>query len=435
MGVYGFVQVTRLLSSVIVTRLLLPEVFAIMAIALVISAGLSMFSDLGILQSIVRSKRNDRAFLDTLWTVKILRGFAIWAIALILAGILAIAQSIEWLTGNSVYAHSSLPHVVGAIGFSAVLQGFESINVAVARRQLSLSRLSKLEIICNVVAVATTISWALLDPSIWALVGGWLVAAALKAILTHVALPGYGARFQWDRSALEEVREFGKWVVVSSILAFLTASADRLVLSGLLTAHDLGIYSIAYLLVSTVQLGSLRLANQVAYPALSELVRLRPEDLRSAYYKIRLPFDVLCMGLAGFLFTVGQLVIDVLYDPRYAGAGPILAVLSLTLINARYAVAEQAFLAMGKPKLLAANNAFRMAALYLLIPLGFIQTGMKGAIWGIVAAGLLTTLVTIYFSVQNALFALRRELSCLLAFPAGFVVGLGVQWVAKSWLG
>jgi len=412
------------------TRLLLPEVFGIMAIAMVVNTGLMMFSDLGLLQSIVRSKRgDDPRFLNTLWTIQILRGFAIWSVALIAAFMLANIQSTGWLGQVTAYAHPLLPYVIGTIGFSAVLQGFESTKIAVARRQLLLARVSQLEIGCNVVAVVTTVIWALIDRSIWALVGGWLVAAALKSALTHVIFPGVGNRLQWEDSALNEAFNFGKWVFLSSILTFLTASADRLILSGLLSAQQLGIYSIAYLIANAVQQGSSKLSSYVAYPALSEIARMRPEQFCKSYYRIRLPFDMLCLMLGGFLSAAGNGVVYILYDHRYADAGHILTTLSLTLIASRYIVADQAFLALGKPKLLAIANAFRMVTLYSMIPAGFFVAGLEGAIWGIVIANLLTALITLYFSAKNGLFSLQTELLRLLALPIGYIIGTGAQWV------
>ncbi len=424
MGAYAFTQFTRLLSSLIMTRMLLPEVFGLMAIALVINTGLVMFSDLGLAQSIVRSNRgDDPRFLNTMWTIQILRGIGIWLTSIVLAASIAAFQSTGWLTGDSVYAHKDLPYVIAAVAFVAVLQGFESTKITVAKRQLALARASQLEIGCNVIAVSTTIGWALLDRTIWALVGGWIIAAAVKSALTHLVFSGPNNRLVWDSAAVQESFQFGKWVFLSSILTFVTASADRLILSGLLSAQELGIYSIAYLISSSVQQGLSKLASNVAFPALSEIARKQPNNLRNAYYKIRIPFDVLSLSASGLLFSTGHLVISTLYDPRYASAGVILSILSLSLIGARYAVTDQAFLALGKSKLLAKANALRTITLYFSIPVGFYISGLTGAVWGMVLSALLTALATLYFSSKNNLFEWKPEIMRLIALPAGYFIG------------
>lgn len=425
---YGMTQATRLLSSLIMTRLLIPEVFGVMAIALVIHTALALFSDIGLFQSVVRSTRGDeRQFLDTLWVVQILRGFALWATALALALGLAAMQAAGWMTGNSVYAHPALPHAIAAVGFTAVLAGFESTKVAVARRTLTLGRVSQLEIAGNLVAVATTIAWAFIHPSIWALLGGWIAGAAFRTILTHTFLPGPRNRFQWDRAAFREIVHFGKWVAVSSAFTFLAASGDRLILSSLLSSQQLGVYSIAVLILGAIQQGLSRLASHVFFPLLSQVVRDKPDEVRAFHYKARLPIDLSSLGFAGFLLAAGELVVGILYDGRYASAGHMLSVLALTLIGSRYEVAEQVFLALGKSRLLAIINAVRVATLFAAVPLGYLWAGLEGALWGIVGASLLPTLVTVLFCRRNAILDFRHELARLYALPAGFIVGTGAK--------
>lgn len=430
---YGCTQVTRLLSSLIMTRLLVPEVFGIMAIAMVINSALTLFSDIGLLQSVVRSHRgHDQDFLDTLWSLQILRGFVIWAAALVLAVALAGVQSLGWLTGSSAYAHPVLPYAIGAIGFTAVLAGFESTKVAVARRDMVLGRISQLEIVSNLVAVATTIAWALVDRSIWALIGGWAVGAGFRTILTHVAVPGCGNRIHWDSAAFHEIVDFGKWVLVSSTLTFLVISGDRLILGSLLSSQQLGVYSIAYLIVTALQQGLSRLASYICFPLLSKVSRDTPEELRGVYYKARLPIDLASLGFAGFLLAAGEVVVGALYDARYAAAGDMLAILALTLVASRYEVAEQVFLALGKSRVLALINAVRVATLFVVVPAAFHWAGLQGAIWGIACAALLPASVLIYHCRQNGILDWKRELASTYAFPAGLILGTGMQWLLHN---
>ena len=78
-------QLLRLVSNLIMTRLLVPEMFGVMAIANVIMIGLAMMSDIGIRQHIIQSKHSDSEnFLNTAWVVQIIRGIILWFIALII---------------------------------------------------------------------------------------------------------------------------------------------------------------------------------------------------------------------------------------------------------------------------------------------------------------------------------------------------------------
>ena len=81
---YGFNQVVRLGSNLILTRLLFPEAFGLMALVNVFMMGVVLLSDLGISQSVMQSKRgDDPVFLDTAWTVQIVRGSILTVVAVV----------------------------------------------------------------------------------------------------------------------------------------------------------------------------------------------------------------------------------------------------------------------------------------------------------------------------------------------------------------
>ena len=83
---YGFSQLTRLAGNLILTRLLVPELFGVMALAQVFIIGLNLFSDVGVGPAIIQSKHGtDPVFLNTAWTVQIIRGFIIWLLTFMIA--------------------------------------------------------------------------------------------------------------------------------------------------------------------------------------------------------------------------------------------------------------------------------------------------------------------------------------------------------------
>ena len=73
---YGSSQVLRFGGNLILTRLLVPDLFGLMALVQIFIRGLSLFSDIGIRPSIIRSDRgDDPIFLNTAWTIQVIRGF------------------------------------------------------------------------------------------------------------------------------------------------------------------------------------------------------------------------------------------------------------------------------------------------------------------------------------------------------------------------
>lgn len=426
-------QGLRLVSSLIMTRLLAPDMFGVMAIAGVFSMVLALLSDIGLRQTAIQSPRgNTREFLDTVWTMQILRGIAIWLGCVLIAAALGLAGRWSWLPPNSAYASPYLPWILIVSALSSIASGLQSTRALVANRNLDMKRLMLMELMSQLVGLFAMAALGWMTRSIWALVAGGLVAAAVGTVLSHTWLVGERNRLHWDRSAVAELLSNGRWVAMSSVTYVLSNTADRLLLAGWTTAASLGLYGLALQLSNLVENACTRLFSSVAMAALSEVARNDRERLGRVFYRMRLPFDALFVGGAGFLFAAGQLVVDLLYDPRYAEAGWMLEVLSFKLLFTRFALTNTAYVALGVPRDQALINVAKLVSIMILIPLLATLYGLKGAIWAI-SLHLAPTLPLMFrLNRKHGLNNVKFELMTLLFWPAGFAIGFAVAGVA-SW--
>lgn len=422
---YGVNQAIRLGSSLIMTRLLIPEMFGVMAIASVVLTILYMMSDLGISQNIVQSRRGeDQAFQDTAWVLQILRGLFLWIIAIVLSVVLAISVDLGLVPSTSVYAEPILPWIIATSSFSAVITGFQTTGVAIANRKLDQRILVRIQVSSQVVGLLLMVATALATRSIWALVLGSLVGPLTSVILGHSWLRHHRNRFRWDPSASRELIHFGKWTFVSSAFTVLSTNGDRLLLGAYVSTEYLGMYSIAVLLLQAFEGGVSGILGAVSLPALSEVARTTPSRLRAVYYKLRVPGDVLLLLAGGTLATSGSAIIGALYDPRYQGAGEILQVLAVSFFAARYNVSYHVYLALGRPKHLATINFVRCVTLLVGVPVAFSYGGIDAAVWAIALHGFTMIPLVLGLNHRLGVFDLRRELLVLPGFPIGMAMGL-----------
>ena len=425
-------QILRLGSNLIMTRLLVPEMFGIMALANVLLMGLQLMSDLGLRQNIVQSRNgHDQVFLNTVWTVQILRGGLIWVLASVMAFALYLFDLAKWLPASNVYAEPILPYIFALLSLNALINGFESTKLATASRNLALGKLTLIELISQAAGLIFMFVWVFVDRSIWALVVGSLFTSLLRVILGNVFLPGESNRLHWDKAAFDEILSFGKWIFLTSILGFLAANGDRLILGGLTDAKTLGVYSIAFLMVNTIQDMFMKLIGSVAFPALSEVARERPSMLKQTYYKFRHPLDEATLLTTGFLFFAGHLLVHILYDQRYFPAGDMMEILCIALFGIRYNLVRQCFLALGKPKLLIPIIVIQVVALYIGMPIAFALFGFNGALWVAGGSVLFTMPMTIYLKIKMGLFDTMRELRALPWLVYGLALGWAVNQIAR----
>ncbi|MBU1690127.1 MAG: oligosaccharide flippase family protein [Gammaproteobacteria bacterium] len=397
-----------------------------MAIVYVLMTGLVLFSDLGISQAIIQNRRGeDPDFLNTAWTVQIVRGIFIWLLALGFASALPLAVSLNWVASGTVYANPLLPWIWGVFSLTALIQGFESTKIALAQRKLQIKAITQIELFSQMAALVVMVVWASLYHSIWALVGGAFVSATVRCVMGHIWLPGEINKFRWDSDSAKEILHFGKWIFLLSIIGFLVNSGDRIVLGGFLDPVQMGLYSVAFLLSNAFAELFTSMLSRIVFPAVSEVVRERPENLAKVYHHLQMIADLCLFGAAGFLFVVGEGVVQLLYDQRYHAAGPMLTVLALGLIAGRYTLVYQFCLAMGSMRYLFAAAMVRLVALYAGIPLGFSLAGIEGAVMAIVVSQFTGWPVAVYFKAQHGLIDWKRELIGLPMFGLAAVVGWG----------
>lgn len=424
LGGYGVGLVIRFGTNLVMTRLLVPEMFGVMAIATVVMVGLAMFSDLGLRQNIVQSPRgSDPAFLNTAWAIQILRGFVLWFFALIVSLAILLAGRFGLVPESSVYANPSLPYVIAVLSFGTVIGGFTSTRVFEASRKLSLGRITQRDIAAQIVGLACMLAWASVDRSIWVLVVGGLSATTFRVVLSHFWLPGTVNRWRWDRKAAYEIFHFGKWIFASSILGFVVSNSDRFLLGWMVDSTTLGLYSIASLLFGAIEQVVTSIINSVSFPALSEVAR-DARDLSSAYYRFHAVIAAITYLCAGILMTAGQSVIHLLYDPRYALAGEMLQILAVTLLMAPLRIAVQCYLALGMPQLHARILLVRLAVLIAAMPIGFQMFGLPGALWGLVVSQFASLPLFLWYNIKIDVLNMRNEILLLPVVLAGMAIGL-----------
>ncbi|MEG7360069.1 MULTISPECIES: oligosaccharide flippase family protein [Pseudomonas] len=428
-------QVIRLGGNLIISRLLVPEMFGIMAITTTVSVLLHLFSDVGLRQNIVQSPRgDDPVFLNTAWTVQILRGSVLFVLTLVLALLAWGSQAIELWPANSTYAAPELPLVLAVTGIGAIISGFQSTKGDLAVRTFQQKKAVLIDLASQLAGLVVMLVLGYLTRSIWSLVAAGLIGNLAYVILSHLLFQGPDNRLQWDRSALQELVAYGRWILLSSAVGVLAMYGDRIWFGGSMTARELGVYSIAALLVGALQTALLRLVSAVAFPAFCEAARSDDKvRLQALYYRFRLLFDVTLLFGCGLLLVISPLLIGWLYDARYAEAGRTLAILSLSFFVLRYTLAHQVWLALGLTKYQAIDNIIRVVSLWTLLPLSLAIGGADYAIWGVALHTLPTLVLIVYVNRQLGIFSLKRELVVLPMLGVGVLCGELVMGLAK-WL-
>ncbi|MCP4074063.1 MAG: oligosaccharide flippase family protein [Hyphomicrobiales bacterium] len=380
---FGSQKVLQFGSNLILTRILFPEAFGTMALISVFLIALTMFSDLGIKPAIIQNERGeDNSFLNTAWTIQIIRGFVLWLIACLIAWPLA-----------QLYEQPILFPILCFVGVTAAIQGFQSTALATQNRKLQLGRLTLLPLMAQIVAVIVTVLLAWIYESVWALAVGNVVSAATNMILSHLILPSHRHRLHIERQALVTLLSFGKWIFLTTFISYFSGNGVRALQGLLVSPQDLGIIYIASMLALVVSDLTKRLANIVGLPALSQIARQDPKRMRNVLAKLRFRLLVVALPILIVISLSSTNIVDFFYDDRYAAAGQYLAILALSGALAVLPIGfSLAFLSVGDSK---TPFVFSIVALVFQLSglfFGFHWIGIEGMLVGVGAGALLTNL-------------------------------------------
>jgi O-antigen/teichoic acid export membrane protein len=334
----GANEALRFGSNLLLTRLLFPEAFGLMAVVNSIAAGARMTTDLGVRGSVVQSPRgDDPVFLNTAWTIQILRGFAIAAALLLGAGTLAAA-----------FDKPEAAPLIRVVAFCAAIEGFTSTAALSLMRKVRVGRQTLRDFLSKAIATAVMVTWALVSPSVWALAAGTVAAAVSQLALSHRLIPGYRNALAYERPAARSIVRFGRWVLFATLMTFLLHQGDRLVLGGLMDANALGVYAIAIGLTQSLPEVLQGLSMNILFPVYARLRTLEIAEQRREMERYRFVVLAVALPCLWLLALAGPTLVHALYDARYSEAGWMVQLLATSLVATFVSVsAERALLARG----------------------------------------------------------------------------------------
>jgi O-antigen/teichoic acid export membrane protein len=411
---HGGSQALRLAGNLILWRLLYAEAFGLMAIVNVFMQGLAMFSDVGIGPSIIQNEHGDEPrYLDTAWTIQVMRGFCLFAVA-----------SMAAVPVARFYGQPELAALIPVVSLGSILAGLNSTKLFTATRQIALGRLTLVDLLSQAAGLVVMVAWAVVRRSIWALVAGGVAGLFFRLILSHLLLPGPRNRLCWDKRHAKALLLFGRWIFMSTLLTFMVMQSDRLIFGKLVSMSMLGVYSIATIWSTFPSQILAHVFQSVLFPMLSRLFN-EGADVGAAYREMRAPWMMAAGWLTACLVSGGPTLIRFLYDDRALFAGTVLQILSVgTWFLSLEMSNGSALLAEGKPKWVAAGSAAKLVGMVVLIPAGMAIHGFPGAIAGFAASEIFRYGISVLGASRSRLRGYRQDLVASALIAATTLVGL-----------
>jgi O-antigen/teichoic acid export membrane protein len=406
----------RLISSLVLTRLLAPSDFGVVGIITLTQYILLMLFDVGFDALVVQHRDiKDRRFLDVVWTVRFSQSVILAVIMVILANMIA-----------RFFGNDSLVEVltVSSLGFLASAP--QSLSLTVATRNKEVLLLSAIDVGLAFVGLVVTISLALLFRNFWALVVSSIAVVGIRTLLSYLLFPAPVYHFSFDRQILGQIWKFSRFIVGSSLITLVISQIDKFVLGRSMTIDEFGIYMIASGLAYVPQTFCEMYGSRVLFPTYSQAYRNDPSSMRQAFHeKLRRVGPLYCFAVGG-LIGFAPVLIAIMYQNRYANVAYYLAVLSIPSFFALSSkAANEALVAVGHVRATYHANLVRLGWLIPAMSLA-VYLQQTGAILMAIAFRELPATMYVWWALRKCnVLSVRNELPAFLIGMCGIAVGCG----------
>lgn len=309
----------QLASTVILSRLLLPSDFGLIAMITAITGFVELFGDLGLSAATVQREQMNDQQLSTLFWINVTCG-------ILLSGVgAAFAPGIAWFYGDS-----RLIPLTTALATGFALAGLGVQHQAILRRRMQFRALAWVDVASNALGVGAGIGAALAGWGVWSLVAQRLVASASSSSGAWLACRWRPA-LRFATGGIRSLLVFGGHLTGFNALNYLMRNADNVLIGRWWGAADLGIYGRAYqLLLLPIQQINAPISS-VALPTLSRL-QGDPERFRSFYLRALDLLASITMPAVVAMSVLSEALVEVLLGERWSQVAVVFRLLSGAVI-------------------------------------------------------------------------------------------------------
>ena len=316
MTAQGAQFVLRIVSTVILARLLMPTDYGLIGMVAVVVNFAGIFKDAGLSTATVQADSITHEQISALFWINLIISAALSSCVFVSAPFV-----------SRFYGKWELFYVTMTLSVSFLITGLTIQHQALLRRHMRFDLLAIVQIGSQVVAVVVTIFMAYFGWRYWALVGGTLAQAASATLLTFFYCPWIPGRIKRG-TGVRGMLKFGWHISGFNFVNYFSRNADNILIGKFMGADTLGLYSKAYQLFSMPVSQIRQPINDVAIPALSA-IRHNHKKYRAYYREVIFLVAVLSMPLVSFMVVFSPNIILLMLGKNWYGAEGIFRALAL----------------------------------------------------------------------------------------------------------
>src|SRR5690554_3205836 len=404
-----FNRVSGLVITVILARLLTPEEFGVVALAMVFISLSSVFTDVGFTQGLIQREKIDNEHYNSIFITNI-------SLSLIISGVIYFSADLI----GGFYDSKEVTQVVKHLAVIPVIASFGMVHRSILVRKMRFKELSLRTMVSSVFGGVVGITAAFYGEGAFSLVWKQLASEVIGVIVFW-----WGSKWLpnlcFSLIELKDLFSFSQFVFFDSLLKTFFDRLDTLFIGKVFSPEILGLFGRAKSLNLIVTSYTTNSISKVMFPALSS-IQNESERFNKVFLKITQISSAGAVMLGGIMFFIAEPFVIIILGEHWRGSIPIFKLLVfVTLVSPYIVINAQAILSKGFSKTkLHMNVVHRTLG---LLPLLF------GLFWGIqvftlilVCAKVLVMIAYIFFANKKLGIDWRKQIKIFILNCSPFII-------------
>ena len=409
----------RLLSLMVMARLLGPKDFGLVGMVTAFTGVLILFRDFGLSAAAIQRPVVTEEQKSTLFWINVLFGAGLVLLTMAMAPLIA-----------AFYHEPRLVGVAFALAGSFLLNAAGIQHGVLLQRQMRFTALAVVSIISLIISTSVGIGGAMAGYGYWALVAMTLTQPLLTTIgfwLATAWIPGPPRRGVGIRSMMH----FGGTVTLNGLVIYIASNFEKVLLGRFWGADALGIYGRAFQLINIPTANLNSAAGEVAFAALSRL-QDDPPRLKSYFLKGYSLVMAMTMPMTAACALFADDMILVFLGPKWKAAAAIFRLLAPTILV--FAIANPLSWLITSLGLVRRSLKMGLVIAPLMIASYVIGLpyGPKGVAFAYSAVMVLWLIPVIAWSVHGTVISIKDVLTTASRPLASSIVAAGLAFAVRS---
>jgi O-antigen/teichoic acid export membrane protein len=355
--------------TIIVIRILTPEDYGLMAMAMVCVSFLMLVNELGMGAVLVQRSTMEDSTRANIFALTLLINATFFTAMFFASPLIA-----------DFFREPRLVVVLRTLCFLFLIYAFEIVPVAQLERELDFKRKSIVYLVANVSGGVVTLTAALSGFGVWSLVSGTVCIALIRTAGVNLVAPVLLLP-RMRMHGLRDLIRFGGLVTAERAMWFFYTQVDIFIVGKVLGKTSLGYYTVAMNLASLIMHKTGGVLYEVSFPTFA-----RTQDqagrARAYFLKGTRVISFIAFPIFFGISSVAPEIVDVLLGAKWQPASTLLAVLALVMpLRMISNLFPPALQGLGRPDISVGNLGVAM----ILMPFAFL-IGTRWGILGVSAA-------------------------------------------------